>query len=100
MDTDTLVENQIDDGRKLVAQLFRNNCDVTAACWVKTSEEGRWFLYIASTAVDEKGPTAAYREVYGVLRSMELQGISMFDVKLISPTNPIARDVLDILRGE
>jgi len=98
MDTDTLVENQIDDGWKLLAQLVRNNCDVSTACWVKTGEEGRWFLYIASTVVDEKGLAAAYREVYGMLQSMDIPWISLSEVKLISPTNPIARAVLEILQ--
>jgi len=98
MGTDTLVENQISDGQTLLTRLAGAGFDVTAACWVKTSEEGRWFLYIVSKAVDERGPAAAYREAYGVLQSMDSPWISMSEVKLISPQNPIAQDVLEIQR--
>lgn len=98
MDTDTLVEDQIEDGRKLIDLLAQKDLDVTAACWVKTSEEGRWFFYITSKLVEEEGLAAAYRKVYGVLQLIESTWVSMSDVKLIGRGNPIAKDVLDIYR--
>jgi len=96
MDTDTLVENQISAGRELINRLVENHFDVTAAFWIRTSEEGRWFLYIASKAVDGMGLATAYKEVYGALQSMpDFSGIRS-DVKLIGVANPIAKDVLVI----
>jgi hypothetical protein len=95
MDTGTLVSEQIDSGWKLVTQLARNGFDVTAACWVKTSEEGRWFLYIASKDVEEKGPALAYRAAYGVLQSIESPWVSMSEIKLIGKNNAITQEVLD-----
>jgi hypothetical protein len=94
MDTDTLVEEQIEEGRELLIRLDHDHFDVTASFWLKTSEEERWILYIASSMVD-RGLSAAYREVYGLLHSMESPWISMSDVKLISPTHPIAVEVLE-----
>jgi hypothetical protein len=82
MATDTLVEDKIDGGQKLVIQLIYNNFDVTAACWVKTGEEGRWFLYSASKYVDKSSLAAAYRVAYGVPRSMEAPWVSMSEIKL------------------
>jgi hypothetical protein len=96
MDTDTLVDKKI-DGRKLLARLAKNGFAVAAACWVKTSEEERWFLYIASNAVDQKGLSAAYTDAYGALLSMDDPWISMGEIKLISPNHPIARDLVAIL---
>jgi hypothetical protein len=94
MDTETLVERQIDDGRRLTDLLVQKGVDVTAAFWVKTSEDDIWFLYIATEAVDKKGLAAAYRDVYGVLRSIEGICISTSDIKLIGKNNPITLDIL------
>jgi len=98
MDTDTLVENQIDDAQRFLAKLVGSGFDVTAACWARTSEEDRWFFYIATKAIEEKGLAAAYGDAYGVLLAMDNPWISVSEVKLIPPTNPMVRDLLDIQR--
>ena len=94
MDTETLVDRRINDGRKLLMRLAGVGFDVSVAFWAKTSDDGRWFLYIAAKMVDEKGLAAAYGEAYGVLQSMESPALSMFEVKLISPATPIATDAV------
>lgn len=98
MDTESLVEEKVDAGRKLISRLMSDGFDVAAACWLKTSEEGEWFLYVASEDVDKKGLAAAYREAYGALQARGDDGVSMSQLKLISPSHPIALDVLDIHR--
>jgi hypothetical protein len=52
MDTELLVDNRIEDGQKLLAELLKAGFDVNVAFWVRTSEEGLWFLYIGSTSVE------------------------------------------------
>jgi hypothetical protein len=93
MDPETLVRFQFDEGRKFVTRLALDGVPCTGAFWVKTGEEGRWYLYLATRTVDEKGTSAAYGEVYSVLDHVECPHIStVFDVKLISPGSPIAKD--------
>jgi len=96
MDTGTLVEDQIDLGKKLIDMLAETGFDVTAAFWVKASEEGSWFLYIASEAVDRLGLAAAYREVYRVFKSAPYEWDLLSEMKLTGKDNPITRDVLEI----
>lgn len=98
MDTITLVENQIEDGQKLLDRLSESDFSVRAACWVKPIDEDRWSLYIATPVVDEKGAAQAYREVYRVLRSIENVWITDSDIKLIGETHPITNGLLDILK--
>ena len=93
MDTDTLVESRIDDGRRLINQLVEDHFDVAAACWAKTAEEGQWFLYIASRAVEGTGLAAAYKDAYRVIRSMPDIGAIKSEIKLIGTENPIANDM-------
>ena len=94
MDTDTLVEDRIDDGLRLIRRLAAERFDVSVVCWIRTSEEGNWFLYIASNAVDEKGLAAAYRDVNRVIGSVP--GELKSKVKLVGLENPVAKDVLRI----
>ena len=98
MDQTTLVGNQIGDGEKLVKELVRNRFDVTAAFWAKTSEEGSWFLYIVSKAVDELGLRKAYRLLNDIVGKTPDLGLSPLNVKLIGVSNPIAKDALDAQR--
>jgi hypothetical protein len=98
MDTVKLGEKQIDDGQALLDRLGEEGFVVRAACWVKPIDEDRWSLYIATPAVDEKGPLEAYRAVIRVLQSLGDVSITSSDTKLIGEKHPVARELLDILR--
>jgi hypothetical protein len=93
-----LVENQIDDGFKLTRQLVTAGFDVSAAFWVRTSEDGQWTFYIASKGFDEGGAAVAYRKVADALRLLDDPWISISEIKVIGERDLIARDVLRILR--
>jgi hypothetical protein len=92
----TLVEMQIDGGKALVDSLRDKGFDVTVSGWTKPSEEGDWYLYIASQDVDDRGLADAYRTVYTTIQAHPDFGIDPFEVKLVGRQNPIARDMLDI----
>lgn len=89
---------QIAAGQALADRLRAQGFDIAAAWWMKTSEEGIWFLYFASKAVKDKGIGPAYRDVRTAMRGIEQIWVGSFDVKLVAPDNPIAVDVLELLR--
>ncbi len=95
MDQATLVDKQIEEGGQVIAELHRCGFDVTAACWLKSSEDSQWFFYIASTEVDRVGLVAAYRVVYLTIQRMQHLWLDPFEVKLIGGNNPIAKDIVD-----
>jgi hypothetical protein len=98
MDTNTLVENLIDDGRKLVEELPQHGFEVSAAFWLKASEDGKWYFYIVSPVVEAEGLVKAYRRLHPLVRKMPQPfWIDPLEIKLIGPTHPIAQDVLAIL---
>ena len=70
MDQVTLVDEQKKDGLKLAERLAQQGFEVTAAFWLRTSEDGQWFLYFASPVVDSEGKREAYRRVLPVIRQM------------------------------
>src|SRR6266852_6323227 len=93
----TLVEMQMKEGQTLINRLTHERIAVTAAGWVKESETGDWFFYLATPLVGEDGGTkAAYRRVNTVIRDMEKEGFGMdpFEKKVIGPHDPIARDMV------
>src|SRR6185312_17372515 len=94
MDTELLVENRIEDGQKLVTELVVAGFDVTVAFWIKTFEEGLWFLYIGSTSVEPSKIGDAYRTLYACLSRIPGPWVDMSQVMLIEAGNPIAKDAM------
>lgn len=92
-----LVEMQIKEGQTLLDRLAHEGVEVTAAAWVKESDSGDWYLYLATPLVGEDTSTApAYRRVNAVLRKMEAEGFRMdpSDKKVIGPHDPMAKDMI------
>ncbi len=92
-----LVEMQIKEGQTLLERLTHEGIEVTAAAWVKESESGDWYLYLATPLVGkDRATNAAYGRVNAVIREMEKEGFGMdpFAKKLIGPHDPIARDIV------
>ncbi len=87
---------QIKEGQTLLDRLAHEGFVVTVAAWVKESDSGDWYLYLATPLVGEdRAKTTAYHRVNAVLRKMEEEGFGMypFDKKVIGPNDPIAKDM-------
>lgn len=93
MDRTTLVGEQREDGQALLDKLAKRGFDIQAAAWIKTSDDGQWFLYIASEVVDEKGYAAAYRDLQAVIRGMPDFAVGPFDVRLLTASHALVADV-------
>jgi hypothetical protein len=98
MDQNPLVNEHRDSGEAIASRCAAAGIDVTAAFWVKPSEDGRWYLYLASREVEDRGLGEAFRRVLAEIRRMTPppQLDTLGDLKLIGATNPITRDVLAI----
>lgn len=96
MDTELLVGNRFEDGKRLIAELVRDGFDVAVAFWVKTHDEGLWSLYVGTTAADRQPKGDTYVRVFACLTRIPDPSIEFSDIKLISPTNPVARAAMAI----
>jgi len=96
MDTATLVEEMIDDGRRLLMELERDHFEVMVAFWAKRGEPGRWQLRIASKAVDASGAMPFHQVVREALRRLPDPMITSEEVRLIGANDPMAKDALAI----
>ncbi|HTU91732.1 MAG TPA: hypothetical protein VMF69_16735 [Gemmataceae bacterium] len=98
MDTEPLVDNQIDEGQRLLDLLGEEGVAVRAACWVKPIDKDRWMLYIATPIWEEKGPLEAYRQLTHAHRSLENAWLTGSDVTLVGEKHPLVKDALEILK--
>jgi hypothetical protein len=101
MDQDPLVTDRITIGRRLIDALLGDNFVVKVALWAKPTEQGRWYLYLASPIVDEQGPLAAYKRLVRIMRSnpdLSPPWIDSVDVRLIGLNDSIAAAASDLLR--
>ena len=83
-----------DSIRTLIDRLAWEGIPVTAAAWVKESESGDWYLYLATSLVGEDEATRpAYRRVNAVIREMEKEGFGMDPsaIKVIGAHHPVAK---------
>ena len=97
MDTLELVEWRAVAGRRVIAQLVRDGFEITAAFWVRTTEEDDWSFYIATPLVEQKRSSEAYRLLHPSLQRLEGIPLSLSDVNLVGAQDPITKDVLDLL---
>jgi hypothetical protein len=97
VDQSTLVIDQVDDGRRFIERFATDGNPVRAAFWARMAEEGLLFLYVATDTVDRVGPAATYRAVHDALRKLGDSSISSSEIRVVSPSNPVAKDVLAIM---
>ncbi len=87
-----LVNQQIDDGRKLLEQLdaqpFPRRFPVSAALWYYWPEAERWRLVIISPVADRKGPDYGYSRIQDALSKVKMTTLSLDDITLIGKQDP------------
>ena len=97
MDQGPMVIEEIDAAARFLGE-FEKRIPVMAAFWLKASEDDSWYLYVASDEFNDKKLDVGYREVVRLAGEMRDPNFDQFRVKLISPDDPLAKAVLDLLR--
>ena len=80
-----LVEGLVRDGARLLHELDQQGFPVESMFWAHLPEEDYWRLVIASPVVKQQGGAAAYQILNGMLRRIELVGITLEDISLLDP---------------
>ena len=98
MDQDVLVNEQTESGKRLIKRLAESGFDVRLAFWAKPTDDGKWFLYLVSPFVDEKGALAAYLLVHDVMRKLPDPWIDSMDVKVVRVKDSLAEAASALVR--
>jgi hypothetical protein len=97
MDPGPLVKEQIDAGARFLTE-FEKTVPVAAAFWLKGQDQDSWYLYVIPDRLEDDGRRGAEREVLRVILSMRDPNLGPLDVRLIKPSDPLARAALDYQR--
>lgn len=97
MGQSALLAEHIYDGRRFVERFAADGNPVQAAFWAKMEEDSLGFLYVATETYDELGPAATYRAVHASLRKLGTTWITSSEIKVISPNDPMTKDVLTVM---
>jgi hypothetical protein len=90
-----LVNEHIDAGAEFVRS-FNDYVPVSVACWVNPADAETWYLYVASDQIDDRNILDAYGEVHRRLAAGQIPWLNMFQVKLVSSSDRVARDAIRI----
>jgi hypothetical protein len=77
---------------RLIESLSSKGFEIGIAFWAKPTDEGKWYLYLASPLYDAKGPATAYRLVHDVLRQKPELWIDPFENKVVGMTDSMATE--------
>ena len=83
-----LVEQEIEDGQKLLDQLDAGRFPVSSALWHYSPEKNRWRLVIVSPVADTKGPHYGYTRIQKALGETETTSLSLDDIRLMGKEDP------------
>jgi hypothetical protein len=97
MDQGPLVTEEIEGAAKFLAA-FGKQVPIRVAFWLKDSEEGLWFLYVASDEITDENFDVGYGKVARVARSIIDPWFDHFRVKLLGMDDPLAMAALELSR--
>ena len=102
----SLVENDIQEGRRLISALTESDKRfnpphylIKTAFWLYDPNSLDWRLIIATPLVDQRGPLSAYTDILGVLRNFAPPlSLSMQEISVVSPKDKRARIIRKIAK--
>jgi hypothetical protein len=98
MDKEPFVTEQLEHGEQLISELTKDGFETRAAFWAKPTDEGKWFLYLASPMVDEKGPRDAYRLVHRTLKRMPNLWIEPLEIRVLGMNDSLTEAALAAIK--
>jgi hypothetical protein len=97
MDPSPLVTEWIEAGARFLTEFDRYR-PVQSAFWLKGSEEGHWWLYVASEQITDENFDVAYEEVIDVLDRLQECSFDVMRVKVIGANDRLAKAALELRR--
>ncbi len=97
MDEGALVSEQIEGGARFLGE-FEKYAPIKDAFWLKDSEEGMWWLYVASEQITDENFDEGYREVSRLADEFQDPLFDLMRVKLIGADDSLARAAAEMHR--
>ncbi|MBI5763252.1 MAG: hypothetical protein HZA51_06975 [Planctomycetes bacterium] len=96
----SLVEKDIDAGRRVADALSQAQTPVQAVLWLYLPEFEEFRLLVATSIVDRDGPLAAYKAIREALEGIpESQRPAPFSISAVSPSDSVVRGLRKVVRA-
>jgi hypothetical protein len=89
-----LSQHEIDEGQRLLDRFAADQIPITAAFWVKPTDEDQWSLCVTTPLSNQNARLEGYRQLAHFLESLGNTWLTISDVKLISESDEAIKDVL------
>ena len=86
----TLLTPDIEAGERILERLDAAGFPVAVALWIRTGEEGDWWLLLASSFYDKLGARQAFGRVFDAVSASEPHFVT-FPLRLEGLRNPLVR---------
>ena len=93
MDKATLVDADLDAGRRLIRELERRGVSVDVAAWLQDDESGVWRLYLSSSAGGDASTHLSYETLLSLLRDLMLPDLDLENLRIASPQENLVKDL-------
>ncbi len=100
MVTAALVDQLIEDGRRLLTALDDAGMEIQAALWFYDTESEEWRLLIAWPELQRQGPLKAYERIQAVLDGITHRSIALWNIAVVSPNDPVIRALRTVVRTD
>ena len=91
-----LVAEHIEAGERFLGA-FEEQMHIAAAFWLKTNEDGPWYLHVASDEVSGSNIDVAYGTVLELTTGSNRDpNLDPFRIKLLPSSDPLAQAAIDV----
>ncbi len=94
MDHEILVEETIEEGRRLIERIAEEDLPIVVAAWIKKREHRLWKIHIGACSPRLKDANEAGRITLRALAKMTDPTIVLIDIDLTEASDPVAVDLL------
>ncbi len=101
MNSNALVNSELDAGSRLITALSDGGMEIVVAFWTKLTEAPGWSLYLASPVAETDAESInPYRKLTTILSEHQELGIDIDDVLIIDADDAMAVQAADILKSK
>src|SRR4051794_24186789 len=92
MVTDVLVDEKLEDGLKVVAEMAKEGYPASVAFWLKAAPDESWRLYLSSPAIEPGKVGNAFVTLYHCIERLPNSSVALSDVKLLYDGERIVKE--------
>ncbi len=97
MDTTVLVDNQYEEGKKLIQKLDEQGTKYPIALWINLPEKNSWTLLFGVPNLNSTGAKEIFKTFHNVILRNNID-LSLNDITLVDPSSDLCKSLRTMLK--